>query len=269
MHDVFDNLTRIKDVLKRAPFGLVTDVDGTISPTAATPQEAVVSASCRRYLGLLSQHLALVAAISGRASSTVKAMINLPGMVYVGNHGLERWAGGTSEVRADSKDVPPMIDGVLEALAPLLETRGISFENKDFSATIHYRLTTDPETAKQDILARIKTLPQADRLKILENRMAIDLVPGIEVDKGTALRDLIRESRLKGGLYLGDDLTDFHAFRTLHRAAEESDFQGYAIGVLSAEMPPDLTRETDFTLKGVDDVARFLKWLYRVISRAG
>jgi trehalose 6-phosphate phosphatase len=160
-----------------------------------------------------------------------------------------------------------MIDGVLETLAPLLETKGIIFENKGLSASIHYRLATDHGTARRIILEQVKRLPQADRLKILENKMVIDLMPGIKVDKGTALRDLIREYRLKGGLYLGDDLTDIHAFRALHQASEESDFQGYAIGVVSAEMPSGLIQEADFTLNGITDVERFLEWLYRVISQ--
>jgi trehalose 6-phosphate phosphatase len=263
---VFDNLSRIKGTLKRFPFGLVTDVDGTISPTADTPQQAVVSPSCRYYLDLLCRHLTLVAAISGRAALTIKDMLGVPGMIYVGNHGLERLAGGTSQVRADLKDFPAVIESVLEALAPLLETKGISFENKGFSASVHYRLTADPGAARREILSQIKQLPQADQLKILENRRVIDLMPGVEVDKGTALRDLIREYRLQGVIYLGDDLTDIHAFRALHQAAREPDFQGYAIGVVSAEMPPTLTQEADFTLNGVADVARFLEWLYQTIS---
>ena len=194
-------------------------------------------------------------------------MLGVPGMIYVGNHGLERWGGGTSQVRADLKDFPAVIESVLATLEPRLEIAGISFENKGFSASAHYRLTADPEAARREILAQIKQLPQADQLKILENKMVIDLVPRVKTNKGTALRDLIREYHLQGGIYLGDDLTDIHAFRALHQAAREPDFQGYAIGVVSAEMPPSLTQEADFTLNGVADVARFLEWLYRVISR--
>lgn len=265
----FDNLTRIKETLQRFPFGLVTDIDGTISPTAATPQQATVSPPCRHYLDLLSQQLTLVAAISGRSSLTIKDMLGIPSMVYVGNHGLERWAGGTTRVRADLEDFPPLITAVLAALRPLLEIKGVSFEDKGLSASVHYRLTANPEAAKRDILARLRRLPQANRFKVLENKMVIDLVPKVEADKGTALLALIREYRLKGGLYLGDDLTDIPAFRALHQAARELDFQGYAIGVTSAEMPPMLAQEADFTLNGVAEVARFLEWLYQAIAQAG
>ncbi|GAH64264.1 unnamed protein product, partial [marine sediment metagenome] len=38
-------------------------------------------------------------------------------------------------------------------------------------------------------------------------------------------------------------------------------FQGFAVGITSQEMPDTLTEEVDFTLNGVDDVERFLKWL--------
>jgi len=39
------------------------------------------------------------------------------------------------------------------------------------------------------------------------------------------------------------------------------DFQGFAIGITSQEMPDNLTEEADFTLNRVDDVESFLKWL--------
>ena len=62
-------------------------------------------------------------------------------------------------------------------------------------------------------------------------------------------------------VYLGDDLTDVDAFRAIHAACHDSDFQGFAIGITSQEMPEKLTEEADFTLDGVNDVERFLKWV--------
>ena len=37
--------------------------------------------------------------------------------------------------------------------------------------------------------------------------------------------------------------------------------QGFAIGIISQEMPKKLLAEADFTLNGVTDVERFLQWL--------
>ncbi|MFC1969513.1 hypothetical protein ACFLVF_03400 [Chloroflexota bacterium] len=71
----FEHLDSIIAPLRRSPFGLITDVDGTISPTAPTPQHAEVSPLCRRYLDLLSHQIALVAAVSGRSAAQVAQMV--------------------------------------------------------------------------------------------------------------------------------------------------------------------------------------------------
>lgn len=268
MKYLFDNLEQVRQVLKRVPFGLITDVDGTISPIAETPQQAVVWPECRRFLELLSRHLALVAAISGRDAATLKDMIKVPGMVYIGNHGLERWSDKGMEIRADLRKFPVVISEALAALETRLKIKGVIFENKGLSASVHYRLAAEPETARQEILSVIKELPNAGQFKTMENKMVVDLLPGVVADKGTALMEIIREYRLGGGIYLGDDLTDIRAFQTLHRAIRETDFKGYALGVTGTGMPPNLVQEADFTLNGVTDVARFLEWLYQGVSQS-
>ncbi len=260
---VFEHLDVIKETIKRSPFGLITDVDGTISQTAPTPQQAKVTPLCRQYLSALCNHLALVAAISGRSAVQVKDMIGIDGMVYIGNHGLERWTRGHSEFIKDAQDYPPVIEAVTkELISPLLSIEGLSIENKGVTLTIHYRLCSNHQSARQDILAAIGNSPHARNLWIMEeSKYAINLLPPVRVDKGTGLLDLIREYNLRGGIYLGDDITDIYAFRAIRAASRNLDFQGFAIGITSQEMPEKLVEEADFTLNGVDDVERFLKWL--------
>ena len=259
---VFDHLDVIKESLKRSPFGFITDVDGTISQTAPTPQQARVTPLCRRYLSALCNHLALVAAISGRQAAEAKNMINIDEMVYIGNHGLERWVGGHSEFIKDAHDYPLVIEAVAKELSPLLSIEGLSIDNKGVTLTIHYRLCTDHRSARQDILAAIENSPHARSLRIMqESKYAINLLPPVRVDKGTGLLDLIREYNLRGGIYLGDDITDIFAFRAIHTACHDLDFKGFAIGITSQEMPAKLAEEADFTLNGVADVECFLKWL--------
>ncbi len=258
---VFEHLDFIKEALKQSPFGLITDIDGTISQTAPTPQQAEVSPLCRQYLAALCNQLALVAAISGRPAAEAKNMINIDGMVYIGNHGLERWSEGHSEFSKDIQDYSKVIKAAIEELTPLLSMRGVSIENKGVTASIHYRLCHDPQSAERHILATIENSPRARSLRTIQERMAIDLLPPVKVNKGTATLDLIQEYNLQGGAYLGDDLTDIDAFRAIHTACRDLDFQGFAIGITSQEMPEKLAEEADFTLNGVNDVERFLKWM--------
>ena len=260
----FDHLDLIGEALRHFPFGLITDFDGTISRTAPTPQQAKVSPLCHYYLSRLCNQLALVAAISGRPAVEVKNMIKIDGMVYIGNHGLERWTEGHSDFPKDVQGYSKVIKAVVEELTPLLSIEGISIENKGITASIHYRLCREHQSVERRILTAIENSPQARSLRIIQERMAIDLLPPVKVNKGTATLDLIQGYNLQGGIYLGDDLTDVDAFRAIHTASHGLNFQGLAIGIISQEMPERLAKEVDFTLNGVSDVEHFLKWMSQV-----
>ena len=256
---VFEHLDLIEEALKQLPFGLITDVDGTISQTAPTPQEAEVSPLCRYYLSTLCNHLALVAAISGRPAVEVRNMIKIDGMVYIGNHGLERWTEAHSEFSKNAQDYSRVIKSAIKELTPLLSIEGISIQDKGITATIHYRLCPEPQLVEREIITAINASPQASSLTIIKERMAIDLLPPVKVNKGTAILDLIQEYNLHGGIYLGDDVTDIDAFRAIRAACRDLNFQGFAIGIVSPEMPEKLVVEADFTLNGINDVERLLR----------
>jgi len=265
---VLNNLDLVEKLLRGKAFGLITDVDGTISPSAPTPRQARVSPLCHRYLSTLCKHLTLVAALSGRPAAEVKDMLNIDGMVYVGNHGLERWVESRSEFIEEAREYGQVIEAVVEELNPLLSIEGIIIENKGVTATIHYRLCADHQSAKRNVLAAIKKSPHARGLRIMqESKYAINILPPVQVDKGTCILSLIQEYDLHGGIYMGDDITDIYAFRAVRAATRDLDFRGYAIGITSPEMPDELTAEVDFTLDGVGDVERFLKWMSDTTSQ--
>ncbi|HQE17905.1 MAG TPA: trehalose-phosphatase, partial [Aggregatilineales bacterium] len=78
----------LRSLVQTPQFGLITDVDGTISPIVPDPDEARVTAQNRRLLEELGKLLPLVAVISGRAAADVQARVGLPHVLYVGNHGF-------------------------------------------------------------------------------------------------------------------------------------------------------------------------------------
>ena len=265
---ILEHLDLVEQLLKRSRFGLITDADGTISPTAPTPQQARVSPLCYRYLSILRNQLALVAVISGRAVQDLKDMVNIEGVQYVGNHGMERWIDDHSEFTKEVGGYPAIIQAAVGELAPLLSIEGIIIENKGITATIHYRLCRDHRAAKRDIMAVLSNSASAKGLRIMqENKYAINLLPPVEVSKGTAVLELIKEYDLRSGVYLGDDITDIDAFRALRSACHDMDFRGLAIGIAGPEMPEELTAEVDFTLNGVRDVERFLEWMSRTTAQ--
>lgn len=269
MVSLFDNLGPIEEALEKGRFGLFTDVDGTISPVAPTPAEASVSPECRRYLSILSHRLTLVAAVSGRALDDVRQMVGLDGLVYIGNHGLEQWVAGRVELTQGAADFPRRIEAVSQELGTLLERKGVFLENKGATATIHYRLCPEPERIEADLLEALAKSSQAESFRIKPGKMCLNILPALKVDKGTATGELIRRFKLESAVYMGDDITDLDAFRAIKEAAQKPDFRGFAVAVTGRETVPQLKGQADFTLKGVAEVERFLRWLSQRAASPG
>jgi trehalose 6-phosphate phosphatase len=254
MRDIFNHLDAVKELLCRSPFGLITDVDGTISEIAPSPQQARVSPACREHLAALTGKVELVAAISGRPVLEVREMVGIEGMVYIGNHGLERWQNGTVEFSPGVEEYPAKVLAALEKLGNLLDIEGLAFENKGVALAIHYRLCTDRDRARQTILKIVETSALANQFRVLEGKMVVELRPPLDVNKGTAVEDLVERYQLRGGMYIGDDMGDIDAFRVMHQKGFSS------LCVIADETPDDVSREADYSVNGVSDVARFLKW---------
>jgi len=258
---LFDHLDSVRKALVVSPFGLITDIDGTISEIAPVPQEAQVSPVCRGSLVILTEQLELVAAISGRPAVEAREMIGIDGMVYIGNHGLERWEGGVVKIVEGLERYPAMVMAARDELRTLLTLEGIAFEDKGVALAIHYRRCSDRESARRSILEKIADSAIAKEFQVAEGRMVVELRPRLKVNKGTAVKALIDGYRLRGGIYLGDDVSDVDAFAAMHQKG----FNGLALAVIGGETPHKVISEADFTLNGVGDVERFLIWLAEAV----
>lgn len=254
---LFDHFDVVKDLLALRPFGLFADVDGTIAEIAPSPAEARVSPVCRDSLITLAKHLAVVAAVSGRTAVEARRMVGINEMVYIGNHGYEKWAGGEVGLVPGVEDYPTKITEVLDKFDKLVSIDGIIVENKGPTASIHYRRCLDHEAALRAVLSAVEGLAKDADLRISLGKLVVELRPPLEVSKGTAVCSLIEEHRLSGAICLGDDLTDVDTFVALHK--KKPPFKGLAIGVIGEETPSQVAKEADFILNGVTDVERFLK----------
>ena len=248
-------------MLSLAPAGLITDIDGTISPTAPTPEEAELSSVCRSALETLCSRLALVAAVSGRDAMKAREMVGLDGMVYVGNHGLERWQDGGIRVHEQAEQYVPMVQETVEALRRGLDAPGLIVEDKGVTASVHYRLAQNPDQARETILSFLAAVSSAGGLRITEGKMVVEIRPPVAINKGTSLERLVDEGSLRGIIYIGDDATDVDAFRSLHALSSAGHCRGLALGVVGAETPPEVEQEADFTLRGVSEVEELLRSL--------
>ncbi|MBA3470444.1 MAG: trehalose-phosphatase [Herpetosiphonaceae bacterium] len=249
----------LEPLLRVQRLGVFTDIDGTISPIAPTPAAAVVDRACRDALQRLVGSSTRVAAVSGRAAADAQAMVGLDGLRYIGNHGLEWWADG---VTMPAPAAVPYVAAIAAALADLAHydlPNGVLIENKGVTASVHYRLAADQAAAAALLGTWLAAICQDHGLRLWPGRMIYELRPPLQLNKGTALADLLREDALDGAIFLGDDTTDVDGFMTLHYA-RAAGLQTLAIGVLSAETP-EVVRETcDVAVNGVAGAAALLTW---------
>lgn len=255
------HVERIVRVLSHTPAGLLTDIDGTISKIVAAPERALVEPAAVAALTRLVGRLALVAAISGRGAEEAALMVGVPGMVYIGKHGMERWEAGRLVVDAEAIVYVPAIQATLveiEREILLAELSGICCEDKGNTLTIHYRLAPDPPRARAALLRIVGTLAAKAGLRLTEGRMVLEVRPPGTVDKGRALAALIRDYTLAGVVFLGDDITDLDAIAELHHRRDRGHITGLSIGAGADEGPIALHERVDLLVDGVEGVVALL-----------
>lgn len=255
--------TALRPLVSLPRLGLVTDVDGTISPIVDQPDAAQVTPRAKDLLAALAERLALVAAVSGRAAADVRARVGLPGLVYVGNHGLERWASGRVEAMPQAAAYRGALQTALDALRTL-SMPGLFVEDKGVTLSVHYRQTARPEQAADLLRPVVAAIAAGAGLKMVEGRMVFELRPPLDIDKGSALRDLVARYALDGAVYLGDDTTDADALRAARALRASGACYALGLGVVSDDAPEAVAASADLLLDGIQDVEDFLAWLLSV-----
>jgi trehalose 6-phosphate phosphatase len=259
---------RVRRALETPPRGLITDVDGTISAIAPSPESAALLPGMTELLEQAMRVFAVVAAVSGRSADDARRLVGVAGMHYVGSHGLE-WRNPDDDTDG-SPHVLPEAESYAEAVALALdeaeETLGVRWpgmrvERKGVTGSIHVRQTDDPPAALDAVTRALTVAAVRHGLRVTTGKLVAEVRPPIAADKGQAVTALIQRHQLRGVLYLGDDRTDLDAFRALHQLAREGVCQAAVVGVLQPEAPPELAAEADLTLPSSADVPPFLRWV--------
>jgi trehalose 6-phosphate phosphatase len=256
----------IDALISTHPLAVVTDFDGTISHIAPTPAGAAADPDCRRWLGQLSRMLPLVAIISGRRAEDVRGLVGLDSIVYVGNHGVERWEKGAIHIEPIVSGQAERTKRIAEAARRVLTSRGLIFEDKGNTAAVHYRQAPDPEAAREEVASVLRKLAAGTGVKVKEGRRVIELRPEAAIDKGNALFDLLSQYDLATVVYAGDDDTDADAFAGLRRWSATGHRRAVAVAIDSPEIPQRLREDADLILEGVEGWARFLEKLVRGLA---
>ena len=259
------------------PILVITDFDGTLSPIVEVPGDARIVPAARRALARLGatadalpEGALVVAVLSGRDAADVARRVGVPGIRYLGQHGIEQGRLGPEPGARPVVETDPGFDAAGTDLARLAERAAeglgrpdwLSIEPKGASIGLHYRRAGDPEAARVsihaalDAAARDLELRHVDRL---ESRRVVELRPGGAPGKGDAAQRLIDEVRPASVLITGDDRTDVDGFRVVRRLRDATPAQALIVGVSgAAETPPELLEAVDVMLASPDDAAAVL-----------
>lgn len=221
--------------------GILLDVDGTLAPIVARPQDARVPEATRIELRRLASRYGLVGCFSGRTATDAERVVGVDGIRYVGEHGFE---------------LEPDAEEWAERLAAFAATIDWPAEpGKHLTLSFHYRTARDPGAARA-VLERVAEQARAEGLRPRFGRMVLEVRPPLDADKGTAVRRLLAETGLLRALYAGDDSTDLDAFRGLDGLDV-----AVRVAVASAEGPPELEAAADIVVR---DPAALLDLLRRL-----
>jgi trehalose-phosphatase len=209
--------------LSGSPLLFLLDVDGTLSPIAPRPGEAVVPDETRRVLAeLASLPETFVAVVSGRAADDALRIVGVNGLWAIGNHGIEIAAPNRPPMVRD--DIAQFADPVAAASRRVSDAvrdlPGVFVEDKRWTASVHYRL------ADQDVVpgltALVVQVASEYGLIVKQAKKTLELRPPVQVDKGTAALEVasaVGAAVADASIFAaGDDLTDEDMFNALRVA---------------------------------------------------
>ena len=219
--------------------GLFLDFDGVLAPIVDRPTDAYPSVEARNELARLVHRYALVAVVSGRAGEDVRARVDVPGVIVVGSHGLELDPG--AEMWRDR----------IEAFAETVDWPHT--ETKTHTVVFHFRTATDEREARAT-LEDVARRAEADGLRASFGRKVLEVLPPLDANKGTAVRQLLEENGLRRALVAGDDTTDLDAFHAL----DGLDL-AVRVAVASDESPLELRVAADVVVSSPAELLELLR----------
>ena len=219
---------------------LFFDVDGTLAPIVPVPEDARVPDATRSELRRLASHYGLVACVSGRTSEVARAIVGVPELTYVGEHGLE---------------LDPDAESWRERIRTFRAQASWPSEEKPLSAAFHYRTAPDREAARRE-LEDVEAAARAAGFRTRWGRFVLEVLPPIDASKGTAVAHLLARTSLRRALYAGDDTTDLDAF-----AALDGLELAVRVAIASAEAPAALRARADVVLDSPAALAGLLAQL--------
>ncbi|MEP7184733.1 MAG: trehalose-phosphatase [Rhodanobacter sp.] len=199
-------------------WAVLLDIDGTLLEFADDPRAVLVAPSLLILLHDLHRALnGALALVSGRGLTDIDRLFGRTHWAAAGLHGLElRHADGSFR----RKNLTPVSDQVRmrkEAGALAAQFGGLQLEDKEQVVALHCG-KDEGKLAALQVAARV-LLPHLPGYELQSGKQMLEFKP-TGMNKGQAVRELLRHSPFAGckPVYLGDDLTDEHAFIRINSA---------------------------------------------------
>lgn len=243
---------------------LSLDYDGTLVPVRGNGAGEHSPGRVRRLLESLQAHPRIVPAlVTGRALAEIKAFVPIEGFAYAGEHGMDIDAPGLRTGFVPEPEVQHAVERVLARWRELeTQTPGTLVQVKSRSGSFHFKGVAAVDCSTVEAAARACGADEvASGLVTMTGGVRIvELRPRGGWHKGDGIRILSRWLRERFAepaalsVFIGDDLTDEDAFRTMHHDSAPA----LAIRV-SAD--PAVPTHADARLSGVEEVLSLLEAL--------
>lgn len=250
----------LERVRSRAHLHVLTDFDGTLVAIAPTPEAAHMTPRAHAALEALTRRPnTTVTVVSGRALEALQRKVGVPGVDFIGNHGMELWMHGERREHPIATAARPDIARLGARIAELAaRVQGTVLEQKGISLSLHSRLVTDAAAlaALEAEVARL--VAEVPSLEMHAGKRVLEIRPHGAPDKGTSSVTLLEEAHGGGWpakcapLFLGDDRTDEDGFRAL---------RDDGIGVRVVEEGHERPTLARWVAHGVDDALTLLEKL--------
>jgi len=215
---------------------LLCDYDGTLAPIADGPELADLPEKTRQLLRELArQGRFTLGIISGRALADLKQRVNIDGLIYAGNHGLEIEGPGIGIVIPLAEEMRPVFRLIHQVLSKaMVPIRGVFVENKGLTISVHYRMVEESKSEEvSNIFEKvIATARSLGKVRITHGKKVYEVRPPVDWDKGKAISliiDKFGKKKMKNELlpvFLGDDQTDEDGFKVIAKHNGISIFVG-------------------------------------------
>jgi trehalose 6-phosphate phosphatase len=208
---------------------------------------------------LVRKHRFTIGIISGRALNDLRNRVDVNGIIYAGNHGLEIKGPGMEFIHPLTEETGSVIRVLSKMLSNSLSTiRGAVVEDKGSTLSVHYRMVEDEEkieevkNAFEQVVGVARSL---GKIKTTSGKKVHEVRPNVPWHKGKAVKFIMKRYAKNGRqsgllpIYVGDDLTDEDAFEVI---------EGYG-GISIYVGSEDSQTVARYLLNSIAEVAEFIQ----------